>query len=50
MTNYNFLKYKTFFVSLSTILTIGCFLIILIGFETASIESKTSVPLFTVNS
>jgi len=34
MTNYNFLKYKTFFVSLSTILTIGCFLIILIkGFN-----------------
>jgi preprotein translocase SecF subunit len=34
MTNYNFLKYKKFFVSLSTILTIGCFLIILIkGFN-----------------
>jgi preprotein translocase SecF subunit len=34
MANYNFLKYKKFFVSLSTILTIGCLLIILIkGFN-----------------
>jgi preprotein translocase SecF subunit len=34
MTNYNFLKYKNFFVSLSTIITIGCLLIILIkGFN-----------------
>jgi preprotein translocase subunit SecF len=34
MTNYNFLKYKKFFVSLSTVMTIGCLLIILIkGFN-----------------
>jgi preprotein translocase SecF subunit len=34
MTNYNFLKYKKFFVSLSTAMTIGCLLIILIkGFN-----------------
>ena len=34
MTNYNFLKYKKFFVSLSTVITIGCLLIILIkGFN-----------------
>ena len=34
MTNYNFLKYKQFFVSLSTVMTIGCLLIILIkGFN-----------------
>ncbi len=34
MTNYNFLKYKKFFVSLSTVMTIGFLLIILIkGFN-----------------